>query len=102
MLLQQGYRFVPIVSHEKIIEARKIEYYLALNKTQATWKTLDENISSWIIFFLNVIQTQAKEALENLKFPARTIESIIKKLLDMKRIQKMGSGRATRYVVINK
>lgn len=38
-----------------------------------------------------------KEAIEALGFPARTVESIIKKLLDMKKIERLGQGRATRY-----
>ncbi|MDX5462410.1 MAG: Fic family protein [Wolbachia endosymbiont of Tetragnatha montana] len=62
MLLQQGYDFVSIVSHEKIIETNKLDYYLALNKTQSSWKSGKEDISPWLIFFLNVLKTQANEA----------------------------------------
>jgi Fic family protein len=36
MLLQQGYLFTQVVSHERIVEANKIDYYIALNKTQST------------------------------------------------------------------
>ncbi|WP_447933215.1 Fic family protein [Wolbachia endosymbiont of Dactylopius coccus] len=62
MLLQRGYDFVSIVSHEKIIETNKLDYYLALNKTQSSWKSGKEDISPWLIFFLNVLKTQANEA----------------------------------------
>ncbi|WP_341819810.1 Fic family protein [Wolbachia endosymbiont (group A) of Brachyopa scutellaris] len=62
MLLQQGYDFVSIVSHEKIIETNKLDCYLALNKTQSSWKSGKEDISLWLIFFLNVLKTQANEA----------------------------------------
>jgi len=135
-LLKEGYAFTSLVSHEKIIENYKSEYYLALNKTQKTWKTEKEDISPWILFFLSVVKKQALNALDILKqdsiehllsekqlsfwtwaqkledkefsrktafaalgFPKRTIESIIKKFLDMNKIQKIGQGRATRYKI---
>ncbi len=44
MLLQNGYEFARLASHEQLIEAHKAEYYLALNKTQKTWKTAQEDI----------------------------------------------------------
>ena len=137
MLLKNGYHFISFVSHEKIIEMHKMDYYLSLNKTQTTWKTENEDISSWFIYFLNTIRVQAREALkiiegenieyqlsqkqlllwqwankkkdqefsrkdaiDELHFPTRTIEYSIKKLLDMNRLQRIGNGRATRYVVI--
>jgi len=137
MLLQQGYEFASLVSHEKLIEASKADYYLALNKTQKSWKTENEDISLWLLFFLKVVQWQAREALrllekddieyllsekqlalwrwaqllpdktfgrqaavEALGFPPRTVESIIKKLLEMKALAKIGTGRATRYRVV--
>ena len=37
--------------YKHIIEANKIDYYMALNKTQATWKTKSEDITAWLIFF---------------------------------------------------
>ena len=40
-----------------------------------------------------------KMAIEALGFPPRTIESIIKKLLDLKRLDRTGESRATRYRV---
>ena len=138
LLLQQGYRFTALVSHERLIEARKADYYLALNKTQSSWKSDNEDVFPWLVYFLEIVQTQAKEALaliredriENLLsekqlalwewaqtrteptfsrkdavtalgFPPRTIEASIKKLVDLKRLQKVGQGRATRYRIVN-
>lgn len=134
MLLQSGYEFVSVVSHERVIEARKADYYLVLNKAQASWKSKKEEVSVWMLYFLNILREQArqalkilegdnidyllsekqlalwhfvskrsektfsrKEAIEGLGFPPRTIESCIKKLLDLKKISKLGEGRATRY-----
>jgi len=139
LLLQQDYNFTSIVSHEKQVEAVKADYYLALNKAQKTWKTKQEDISSWLLFFLKIVQFQAREALKILEgdkieyllsekqlllwqwandlstkqfsrgdaiaaldFPPRTVESIIKKLLDMKKLERLGQGRAVRYRVIHK
>lgn len=137
MLLKNKYSFASVVSHDKIIEKNKIDYYLALNKTQQTWKTSTEDISAWLIFFLSSIKTLADYALEimssdtadsllsanqmlfwqwalerndalfsrkdaiiALGFPPRTVESIIKKLLNLQRLERIGEGRATRYKVI--
>ncbi len=136
MLLQHGYLFTQIISHEKIIEVNKVDYYLALNKTQSTWKTDNEDITAWLEFFLKVIQPQSnqalkiiegdnidyllsekqltlwnwanqlgatfsrKDAITALGFPPRTTESIIKKLFDLKRLEKLGQGKATRYKII--
>lgn len=134
MLLRYGYNFVKITSHEQIIEANKAEYYKVLNYTQTTWKTDHEDASSWILFFLDVVKTQAQKVASLMRpdnfeqllsekqrvvwtfiesnptlefsrkdigkatgFPLVTVESIIKKFLNMKKIIKLGEGRATRY-----
>jgi Fic family protein len=136
MLLQHGYSFASVVSHERLIEASKADYYLALNRAQKTWKRKKEDVSDWLLYFLRIVQSQAqhalrilegdsidhllsgkqlelwrwasglagaefsrKDAIEALGLPPRTVESIIKKLLEMKKLQKAGAGRATRYRV---
>ncbi|WP_341792673.1 MULTISPECIES: Fic family protein [unclassified Rickettsia] len=138
LLLKHGYLFTQIVSHERIIEANKTDYYVALNKTQSTWKTELEDITSWLKFFLNIVKLQStqalqiieednieyllsakqlalwnwinegieefsrKDAVNALGFPERTVESIIKKLVDLKRLNRLGQGKATRYKLTNK
>jgi len=64
MLLQADYAFTPFVSHEKIIEDNKADYYLALNQTQQSWKTDTEDIAPWLQFFLNVLDAQSQQALK--------------------------------------
>jgi len=61
-LLQQGYRFASLVSHEKLVEQNKADYYLALNKTQQSWKTEQEDITPWLLFIFDVFQKQAQQA----------------------------------------
>ncbi len=138
MLLQKRYLFIPVVSHERIVEAHKADYYLALNKTQKSWKSTDEDVFPWILFFLKSLELQAQEALtiletdrsverslsenqlallqwatensektfgrkdaiEALGIPERTTESVIKRLVELKKLQRLGVGRATRYKVI--
>lgn len=63
-LLQAGYAYMPYVSHEKLIEGNKAEYYLALRKSQKTLKTDKEDITPWLEFFFKVLLTQAKDAIE--------------------------------------
>ncbi|MBI2120914.1 MAG: Fic family protein [Parcubacteria group bacterium] len=63
LLLRHGYQFVQYVSHEQLVEKRKDEYYVALRKSQETFKTMDDTISPWLNFFLTVIKEQATKAL---------------------------------------
>jgi len=134
ILLQDGYQFTALVSHEKLIEQRKADYYLALNKTQQTWKTKEEDISEWLLFFLGVVHSQAelaleilqrddqesllsenqqmvltwirtrqeptftrKDAIQHFEVPPRTLEDAIKRLLELKFLERLGEGRSTRY-----
>lgn len=136
MLLREGYDFAKVVSHERIVEDNKVDYYLALNKTQSTWKSDAENMVPWFLFFFGVMRMQAQKALtllerdrieetlsekqlalwqwansledktftrkmavEALGFPPRTVEATIKKLVDLKRFDRIGESRATRYRV---
>jgi len=62
LLLKTGYTYVPYVSLDEIIEERKIDYYLALRKTQSRHKTKNEDITPWLIFFLDALLEQIKRA----------------------------------------
>jgi len=64
LLLKTGYAYVPYVSLDEIIEEKKIDYYLALRKTQSKHKTKNENITSWINFLLDALLEQIKRAEE--------------------------------------
>ena len=123
---------MPYISHEKLIEDNKNDYYIALNKSQKSWKTKNENISPWLTFFLTILLEQTKRAItllsgesiehllsekqmevwnyiqehkkvtprelqQQLKIPAPTILQILNKLLNMKKIERMGEGRSVRY-----
>jgi Fic family protein len=132
LLLKSGYSFVPYVSHEKIIEENKPEYYLALRKSQKTMKTKKENIIPWLSFFLKIMQNQAlnaidllsneniektlslkqlavlnylqkvdeaspKEISKSLKIARPTMNQIMNRLLLLKKVERIGLGRSTRY-----
>jgi len=132
LLLKANYLYVPYVSHEKLIEDNKPDYYVALRKSQKTLKTAQENISSWLEFFLNILLQQSKLALELLshenvekilsvkqlaiwqylqtveeatpqeiakktKIPRPTINQVLDKLIRLKKIERLGLGRSTRY-----
>lgn len=64
MLLKTGYTYVPYVSLDEIIEERKIDYYLALRKTQSKHKTKNEDITIWLNFFLDALLEQIRRAKE--------------------------------------
>lgn len=63
LLLKQGYDFTRVVSHEQLIEQNKADYYVALNQTQQTWKSGEENMIPWILFFLRIIFLQVEKAV---------------------------------------
>ncbi|MCP3872014.1 MAG: Fic family protein [Desulfobacteraceae bacterium] len=62
LLLKEGYRYVPYSSLESVIEKNKDNYYLALRRSQATFKSEDPEYEFWISFFLNALYAQ-KEML---------------------------------------
>ena len=62
LLLQQGYKFMPYISHESLVENKKVDYYIALWKAQQTWKTDNEDVLPRMKFFLEIIKEQAKQA----------------------------------------
>ncbi|MBI5913527.1 Fic family protein [Candidatus Azambacteria bacterium] len=84
MLLQQGYAFVPYVSLEEIIESRQSEYYISLRETQKNHKTDNENIEPWLLFFLDCVLTQTKQALKLLlgNDPVKLLSEMQKQIYD--------------------
>ncbi len=132
LLLKEGYLYAPYVSHEKIIEDNKPDYYLALRKSQKTIKTAKEDIIPWLEFFLDTFLQQSRMAVEllsaenveklfsptqlkvweylqkvdeatpmeiseQMSVPRPTVNQVLDKLLKLKRIERLGAGRATRY-----
>jgi Fic family protein len=132
LLLQTGYEYVPYVSHEKLIEDSKVDYYVALRKSQITFGTSSESITAWTEYFLGVLLNQAKQAIallsaediEKLLSPQQlkvwgylgamqeatpgqiaeatgvarpTVSQALDRLLGMKRVERIGIGRTTRY-----
>ena len=132
LLLKEGYAYAPYVSHEKLIEDNKPDYYLALRRSQKTLKTDKPNILPWLDFFLSVTLKQSEMALallsqENIdkllspkqiavwqylqsvneaapleisqvtKIARPTVSQALTKLLKLKKIERIGLGRTTRY-----
>jgi len=64
LLLKEGYLYMPYVSHEKLVEDNKPEYYLALRKSQKTFKVKHENIIPWLDFFLTIFLKQSEMAVD--------------------------------------
>jgi Fic family protein len=75
LLLKTEYLYIPYVSHEKIIEENKKGYYLALRKSQKSFKTDKESILPWLDYFLTVLLEQAQMAIELLS--KERIENIL-------------------------
>ena len=78
---------MPYVSHEKLIEDSKSEYYIALRKSQKTTNDKADDITPWLDYFLGVLQQQSKMAINLLN--KQDIEKLLspKQLLVWKYLQ---------------
>ena len=142
LLLKEGYLYTPYVSHEKLVEDNKSDYYMALRRSQKTFlpakarategKTDHEDITPWLDFFLTIFLKQSqmavgllsKENIEKLlskkqllvwqylqevdeatpgeiakkaKVARPTVNQALDKLLRLKKVERIGLGRSTRY-----
>ncbi|MBU0578666.1 Fic family protein [Patescibacteria group bacterium] len=132
LLLKEGYGYMSYVSHEKLVEDNKSEYYIALRKSQKTMGSKKEDITPWLEFFFTILIKQVKMAeellskeniekllsvkqlivwqyLQNIeevstgelvkktKIPRATIKQALDRLLQFKKIERIGLGRSARY-----
>ena len=132
LLLQAGYLYMPYVSHEKLIEDNKPDYYMSLRKSQKTMNAERVNIIYWLDFFLNIIFKQSEVAVESLskeniekllsvkqlaiwqylqtvdeaspreiakkaKVARPTVNQALDRLMRLKKVERIGLGRSTRY-----
>ena len=75
LLLKAGYLYIPYVSHEKLIEDNKPEYYLALRRSQNTLRTKNQMFRFGPISFLDILFTQSEIAIKQLT--ETNIESVL-------------------------
>jgi len=80
LLLQNGYLYMPYVSHEKLVEDNKTDYYLALRRSQKTFNTKKEDIAPWLDFFFTILLKQSQLAIKLLS------KENIEKLLSEKQL----------------
>lgn len=80
LLLKSGYEYMPYISHEKLVEGNKPEYYIALRRSQKTIKQKKEDVTAWINFFLDIFLEQSQMAVELLS------KENIEKLLSPKQL----------------
>ncbi|CAN5681568.1 Fic family protein [soil metagenome] len=132
LMIQAGYDYMSYVSHEKLIENTKTDYYIALRRSQSTFGTKEESIEAWATYFLKILLEQVRQAvdllsaenIEKLLSPNQlkvwayldsveeatpgqiasssgvarpTVSQAIDRLMRLKRIERIGQGRTTRY-----
>jgi len=132
LLLRAGYLYMPYVSHEKLIEDNKPDYYIALRRSQKTLDSKAENITAWLDFFLDIVLEQSQMAVEllskeniekilsekqliiwqyidrtketstgdiinNTNIARPTVKQALEVLLKLKKIERIGLGRGSRY-----
>ncbi len=64
LLSQAGFLYMSYVSHEKLVEDNKSEYYIALRRSQTTFKTKKETIIPWLEFFFDIFLQQSQMAIK--------------------------------------
>jgi Fic family protein len=72
LLLHAGYAHVPYASLEAIIEQNKEAYYLALRRTQISWRNDEPDWAAWLHFFLRSLSGQIqrlRDRIGNLNQP---------------------------------
>ena len=132
LLLKSGYEYMPYVSHEKLVEDNKSDYYIALRRSQKNIDAKKNDITPWIKFFFTVLIKQAKiakellskeniekllsekqliiweylqrvgeantgELIKKTKIPRATVKQALDRLLQFKKIERVGQGRSTSY-----
>lgn len=132
LLLKEGYFYMPYVSHEKLIEDNKPDYYIALRTSQKSFKTKHDNLTPWLNFFLDILLSQAQMAInltakdnievllspkqlavwqylqevdeaspkditKNVHIARITVNQVLNKLLNLKKIERVGEGSSIRY-----
>lgn len=92
LLLKSEYAYAPYVSHEKLIEDNKENYYIALRRSQKSFGTEQEDISAWLDFFLAMILIQSEIALELME--SEQVEKLLspKQLIVWKYIQSVAEA----------
>ncbi|OPY69258.1 MAG: Fic/DOC family protein [Syntrophorhabdus sp. PtaU1.Bin050] len=132
LLLKEGYLYMPYVSHEKLVEDNKNDYYLVLRKSQNSFGKKKEDIFPWLNYFLDILLKQSEMAIklleaedvEKLLSPRQltiwgylqevaeatpleickktritkpTVIQALNRLIKLKKVERMGMGRGTRY-----
>lgn len=132
LLLKEGYLYMPYVSHEKLVEDNKPDYYMALRTSQKTFRTKSEDLTPWLNFFLSILLSQSQLAIgltteenieallspkqlavwhylqevdeaspndiaKNAKIARITVNQVLNKLLNMKKVERIGEGSSIRY-----
>ena len=67
LLLKTGYSYVPYSSLENIIEANKENYYLALRRTQTSFKKEKPDWNPWLKFFLHALKKQKDQLAQKIE-----------------------------------
>lgn len=86
LLLKSGYAYVPYSSMESIIEQNKESYYLALRRTQKSFKSKNPDWSPWLLFFLQSLQKQKRrleQKVENEKIMRTSLPELSLKIIDL-------------------
>lgn len=99
LLLRSGYQYVPYSSFERVIEANKEDYYIALRRAQGTLRKDDSKLSDWLLYFLRCMQKQKTDLEKKLE-----MELLLEKLPELStQIIKLvkDRGRATISDIVN-
>lgn len=86
LLLKSGYTYVQYSSMESVIEQNKESYYLALRRTQSSFRSDINEWSPWLIFFLRSLQKQKRrleEKVEKEKIMFASLPKLALQIIDL-------------------
>ncbi|MGE5753944.1 MAG: Fic family protein [Deltaproteobacteria bacterium] len=61
LLLRGGYSYLPYASLDKVVAERKVEYYIALRKSQSSLQQPRPDMGPWFLAFLDALRIHAGE-----------------------------------------
>jgi Fic family protein len=85
ILLREAYDFIQYSSHERIVEANKDQYYLALQESQKNLGSENDFELKWAEFFLEMLAKQKNHLMEKIELEnrARRMPALSEKIVQL-------------------
>jgi Fic family protein len=96
LLLRSGYDYVPYASVERVIEDNKVGYYHGLRVSQAAMQSDPTAFGEWLVFFLRVLQAQARSLSAKLEMERSILHLKDIQVKVLEHVERHGRGTAAK------